>query len=54
MADHTEDTLVSMTDTQLLDFCESMMKQGATDGSSPALTVGIGIDSSVHGWSMHT
>ena len=24
------------------------------DGSAPALTVGIGIDSSVHGWSIHT
>lgn len=24
------------------------------DGSAPALTVGIGIDSSVHGWSVHT
>lgn len=24
------------------------------DGSSPALTVGIGVDSSVHGWSVHT
>ena len=24
------------------------------DGSSPALTVGIGIDSSKHGWSVHT
>lgn len=23
-------------------------------GSAPALTVGIGIDSSVHGWSIHT
>jgi len=24
------------------------------DGSAPALTVGIGIDSSKHGWSIHT
>lgn len=24
------------------------------DGSAPALTVGIGIDSSKHGWSVHT
>ena len=24
------------------------------DGSSPALTVGIGIDSTQHGWSVHT
>lgn len=24
------------------------------DGSFPALTVGIGIDTSVHGWSIHT
>lgn len=24
------------------------------DGSAPALTVGIDIDSSVHGWSVHT
>ena len=24
------------------------------DGSTPALTVGIGIDTSVHGWSVHT
>ena len=24
------------------------------DGSAPALTVGIGVDSSVHGWSVHT
>lgn len=24
------------------------------DGSAPALTVGIGIDSSQHGWSIHT
>ena len=24
------------------------------DGSAPALTVGIGIDSSRHGWSVHT
>lgn len=24
------------------------------NGSAPALTVGIGIDSSVHGWSVHT
>ena len=24
------------------------------DGSAPALTVGIGIDSSQHGWSVHT
>jgi hypothetical protein len=24
------------------------------DGSAPALTVGIGIDSSAHGWSIHT
>lgn len=24
------------------------------DGSAPALTVGIGIDSSVHNWSVHT
>lgn len=26
----------------------------ALDGSGPAFTVGIGIDSSVHGWSVHT
>lgn len=24
------------------------------DGSAPALTVGIGVDSSQHGWSIHT
>jgi hypothetical protein len=24
------------------------------DGSAPALTVGIGVDSSKHGWSIHT
>ena len=26
----------------------------ALNGSGPAFTVGIGIDSSVHGWSVHT
>lgn len=26
----------------------------ALDGTAPALTVGIGIDSSQHGWSIHT
>ena len=38
-------------------FSGGLIYSGPTqplDGSAPALTVGIDIDSSVHGWSVHT